>query len=349
MPAAIVALILGDLVLMLDLSNRLFGSYARTPAGAAWRILLIVALCMAFASPLLVLVADPGSATGKALLWPFAFVGVVVCLHFLFPYRAGIRRAGGSDDNDRVTPIAKGVVLRETAVALPDLPGDWEPLRLLIVSDLHCNTEQSLSRLEEAIGALRSTSCDLVVMLGDLGEKAELLPPVVLLLDSLPSRYGTFCVRGNHDCEHGRARIIEELLVAGGITLLDSRCNVLAQINVALLGVEAPWRGDKLPTEQRGEADLSIALSHTPDNFGRLARSGVGLCLAGHTHGGRCRLPILGPMLLPSRRGRFLDKGWYRFGRSLMYITSGLGYFPGRMGQAGEIVLLTIRTDATGR
>lgn len=347
MPAAIAAIILGDLVLMLDLGNRLFGSYVRTLVGATWRILLIVAVCLAFALPLLLLAADPGSATGKALLWPFAFLGVVVCLHFVFPYRAGIRRACELSKRDRLTPIAKGIVLRETAVALPDLPDDWEPLRLLILSDLHCNTEQSLSQLAKAIGALRSTSCDLVVMLGDFGETARFLPQIVSLLDSLPSRYGTFCVRGNHDCERGRARIIEELLAAGGITLLDSTRNVLTQTNVALLGVEMPWRGDKVPTEQCGQADLSIALSHTPDNFGPLARLGVGLCLAGHTHGGRCRLPVLGPMLLPSRRGRFLDKGWFRFGRSLMYITSGLGYFPGRMGHPGEIVLLTIRATAT--
>ena len=48
-------------------------------------------------------------------------------------------------------------------------------------------------------------------------------------------------------------------------------------------------------------------------------------------------------LLVPAGLGRFLNKGWFRLGQTLMYITSGLPYFTVRLGKTGEILRLTIK------
>ena len=126
-----------------------------------------------------------------------------------------------------------------------------------------------------------------------LGGKPLLLPRIVAMLDSLSSRYGTFCVRGNHDCERDRAEAIESLLAETDITLLANAARVLDPIDVTVLGVETPWRGPIPPASADG---FTIALSHSPDNLPTLARRDVQLCLAGHTHGGRLQAPVVGPV-----------------------------------------------------
>lgn len=45
-----------------------------------------------------------------------------------------------------------------------------------------------------------------------------------------------------------------------------------------------------------------ILLTHTPDIFPKLQHP-VNLVLAGHTHGGQVRLPLLGPIFTASRYG----------------------------------------------
>jgi len=93
----------------------------------------------------------------------------------------------------------------------------------------------------------------------------------------------------------------------------------------------------------RGNHDFEV--THTPDNIILFSRLGVDIVVAGHTHAGWFRLPVLGPLLVPSRLGRFLNKGWFKRGNTLMYVTSGLPYFTVQQNKPGEILRLTIKPD----
>jgi predicted MPP superfamily phosphohydrolase len=66
------------------------------------------------------------------------------------------------------------------------------------------------------------------------------------------------------------------------------------------------------------------------------------LSFAGHTHGGKIRLPLVGTMLVPSRFGRFLDYGWFQKADCRMFITKGIGYFPGLFGRQGEVLKIRL-------
>ena len=338
---AVIGIVLGELAILVDLGNRLFGSYARTPLGTTSRILLVALVCLAFLFPLCVFALDPQSRQSRLLLCSFGLLGAIIFLHFLFPYKSGIERIGGLDETDSITPLATGMVLHDAVLDVSFLPKAVERLSLVVLSDLHCNSRRKLGLIRECVARLQRETPDFVVILGDLTEKKSMLPQVLQALQSLQGRYGTFCVRGNHDFEHGREEMIAEFAAKNGIVMLANDVHRVRGISVALAGIEWPWTRGSLPSEV--DADLVLGLTHTPDNLLLLRKMGIPLGIAGHTHGGRFTLPFLGSFLVPSKLGRFLDRGWFRLGTSVMYVTSGFGYFPGLLGHCGEVLRLTLR------
>jgi predicted MPP superfamily phosphohydrolase len=93
-------------------------------------------------------------------------------------------------------------------------------------------------------------------------------------------------------------------------------------------------------------ADFRILLSHSPDRFYRAARWGIDLMLSGHNHGGQIRLPLVGAVFMPSIYSRRFDRGFFRRGRTLMYVSEGIsGKHPYRYGGCPpEITRFVLRT-----
>lgn len=339
MAVAFIGIVLGVGCTWLDLGSRLFGSYRRTVRGAAARIATVVAACLVLVSPLIVLASDPTSAAARIVSFLFGTIGYVECVHFLWPYRWRVRRVkvafGGY-----TAPLADGgMVLKAESLAGVPLPLHVDSVTILILSDLHCNSRQKLTQLQEAVAKLVREQFDLIFLLGDFGENAALLPEVMAALAQLSSRYGHFCVRGNHDFERGRDELVAELLAENHIELLSNRFVQLPETDISLVGLEWPWR--KLPSVVASPAKFLLALTHTPDDILWLSQMRAAITFAGHTHGGRLRLPLFGPMLVPCRLGRFLDSGWFTRNGSLLRITPGVGYFP-RSRRPGEFYKLTL-------
>ena len=66
-------------------------------------------------------------------------------------------------------------------------------------------------------------------------------------------------------------------------------------------------------------------LHHYPERAVAASRRGVELMVAGDTHGGQIRLPLLGPLVQMSRFGRYFDMGLHRVGGSWLYVNRGIG------------------------
>ena len=101
--------------------------------------------------------------------------------------------------------------------------------------------------------------------------------------------------------------------------------------NLNLFGLSLPSSesGSTVPpavTEWSGTAPgFRILFGHNP-NFILWARNlDIDLCLAGHTHGGQVRLPLLGPLITMSDVPRDKARGWYRFGHPWVNVSAGIG------------------------
>jgi predicted MPP superfamily phosphohydrolase len=234
-------------------------------------------------------------------------------------------------------------------LAFPDLPADLCGLEILLVGDLHFSTAYRRRFFELVFGPEAERPADLVLFAGDLVDDARCLDWVVPLLGPLSGRQGKFAILGNHDylCD---APGCERQLAAAGFTMIGGRWVPISRgaSSLALGGTAAPW-GPGVTGPPDTPADFTLLLSHSPDTLYQAARWGVDLVLAGHTHGGQVTLPILGPIVMPSRYSRRFDAGAFRCGSTRMYVTPGIGAeVPVRYGCRPEIVRFVLENASPG-
>jgi len=213
----------------------------------------------------------------------------------------------------------------EWEIAVPHLPDDWDGLSLVHLSDLHlapCYRRRYFEAVADVAGAW---DADLVAFTGDLVDHHQAIDWVVPVLSRLHGRLGTFAILGNHDQEN-QPRQICRAVTQAGFTDLDGRWTQLTVegSTLAVGGTSYPW-GPRLDPQAMPEADFRLLLSHSPDQFPRAARWGVDLVLSGHNHAGQIRFPLVGPIFMPSIYSRRFDRGFFRSGRTLLYVSQGIG------------------------
>jgi len=230
-----------------------------------------------------------------------------------------------------------------------------KPLRVAVLTDLHVGSPfNGLSRLAEIVARTNAATPDLVFVLGDLVVQGVIggsfIPPedIARQLGTLRARAGVYSVLGNHDAWLDARRVGRALKGSGIRVLQDQAVRVDTPAgNVWVAGVSDFWtmRHDvKAALAGVTDADVPLlVMTHNPDVFPEIP-SNVTLTVAGHTHGGQVRLPLLGPPVVPSRYGqRFAAGHIVEDGRHL-YVATGIGtsILPVRFRVPPSIVILTI-------
>jgi predicted MPP superfamily phosphohydrolase len=245
-------------------------------------------------------------------------------------------------------------------IAVQSEPWSGEPVRIGVISDTHVSSpHMDAARMRAIVQRMNALRPDIVVLLGDyvgshepsdardVAERAEILAGVEAFR-GLKAPLGVYGVLGNHDWWYG-GRAIESAMQRAGVTMLvNSSVPVMrAGRRFHVAGVESlsstrqrPWiliALDDVPPEEP-----VILLMHEPDSFAQVP-NGVALSLAGHSHCGQVRLPLVGAIVLPSPGSRRWPCGLYDDGRKL-YVTGGVGtsVLPVRFGARPEIALLTL-------
>jgi predicted MPP superfamily phosphohydrolase len=217
-------------------------------------------------------------------------------------------------------------------VESPKLRGAQRPVRVVHISDLHCDPEPRLEeRLPDLIAAERP---DLIVFTGDSLNSPGGLPVLRKLLPRLASIAPTYAVRGNWDTGYWRQY---ELFEGTGVVELK---NNAARVDVAGTSVwvaGAPFSSLSEPPDgvtsgiRNTLRDVppeafTLFLYHTPDEILEAAGTGrVDLYCAGHTHGGQVALPVYGALVTLSKFGKKYEAGLHREGQTWLYVTRGVG------------------------
>ena len=243
------------------------------------------------------------------------------------------------------------VTHREIAVA--GLAPAFDGLTIAHVADIHfgqrLEMENYFNGVREVVAGL---DADIVVLTGDFVDTRRDIGRAIEYHAGFRGRIGTFYVMGNHDYWTNAGRLREGFdrthlrWLGGG----DRR--VLKRMGRRLIftGTDAPWDGIRQPDfrrlVRRETGDAVVLLSHTPDNAPAAARNGASLILSGHNHGGQICLPLLGPMIVPSRYGLRYAGGVYRVGADgVLNVSRGIGASSGKIRVLcrPEVCLLTLR------
>jgi uncharacterized protein len=200
-------------------------------------------------------------------------------------------------------------------------------VRVAHVSDFHLNSHLPLAYFQEAMQRVAAVHPDLVVFTGDFVSYAKYIPLMVDVLPLAGGKYGSFGVIGNHD-RWASGEAVRATARSAGVQMLDGDPVYLPLEDghvVVLTGYEHPWGDGHWQPPARIGHELQIALTHTPDNIYTLQNYGFDAVFAGHYHGGQIRIPGFGSLVVPSKYGRLYDRGHFVFGRTHLFVTSGVG------------------------
>jgi uncharacterized protein len=249
------------------------------------------------------------------------------------------------------------LVIHHETISIDKWPKELNDLRIAVISDIHVGgwfiDDEKLRLIVERTNQLQP---ELIVILGDYmtGEgwtRHRVLPEVFgPVLKDLHAPLGVYSVLGNHDWWWDGRRV-RSGLEANDITVLDDEVmQVKARgASLWLAGLADLWTRPQHIEETIAMVPQDapvIALTHNPDIFPRLPER-VQLLLAGHTHGGQVRFPIIGTVVEPSRYGQRYVRGHVLENNHHLFVTTGIGasIVPVRFGVPPEIVLLTIKAQ----
>ena len=232
-------------------------------------------------------------------------------------------------------------------LAVPGTPAAWDGVEILVLSDLHFHGTPSKAFFDAVLAhATRGAPPDLVLLAGDYVDSDAHRAWIGPVLGRLAATAGKFAVLGNHDTHHDPAAVRAEL-TAAGFTVLGNGCAAASVRGepAAVLGHEGPWFGSPpAGAEKAWPAGFRMLVAHAPDPFYWAARRGVNLMVAGHVHGGQIRLPVVGPIFVPSAFGRRLDAGVFQSGDTVMVVGRGVGgKEPLRVNCRPQVVRLVLR------
>lgn len=240
-------------------------------------------------------------------------------------------------------------VLERSEVPLVGLPLALDGLTILHLSDLHIKKTPNSHFFESVAEGLATLEPDLICLTGDLVEKGGMAHAEVFrsFLMRLRFREAGLAILGNHDFWHPTQPTLNILKDLGYQHLGNKRGTLrIRDTNVSLWGLEYPWNSELPEGWKQPFAEWTLCLSHTPDHFSRFARLGKGLMLAGHVHGGQIRLPLFGPVIMPSVHGRTFDQGWFRRKNAYLHVSQGLGGgHPIRFGCSPGASLITLKAS----
>lgn len=228
-------------------------------------------------------------------------------------------------------------------VALSGLPRNLDGTRLAVFSDLHLGKLLGPGWLAARVRQIQALKPDMILELGDLFEGhgepvARYLPALVRLSAPL----GVWAVDGNHEMNGHRPRN-----AMGGDLLPTLRDRVVQPAPGLFLAGRRSRHSHGRETGTAwnpgagSAAGAWILMTHVPVAAGAAARAGVGLMLAGHTHGGQ-----LWPLSIATRMVHPLATGRYQVGEMTVLVSRGAGFWGPRMRlwRPGEIMLVTLRS-----
>ena len=230
---------------------------------------------------------------------------------------------------------------------VPRMPRRLSGIQITHLSDLHFTGRVSREFFERVVDEANRLESDVIAITGDIIDRAECLSWVAPVLGRLQAKHGVFFILGNHDARPGEKAVRTALVEAGLISLGGESVMIEHDgFQLLLAGDERPWFGEAPPLDGRSEADVRVLLSHTPDQYAWARQQGFDIVLAGHTHGGQVKLPLIGPVISPSLHGARYADGVFDESPTVMHVSRGLsGLQPFRFGCPPELTRLTLAAD----
>lgn len=243
--------------------------------------------------------------------------------------------------------------LRYTQVTMKSVqwPQHWQPIRVVVVSDLHVGSPYvDLGKLETVVEAINTAEPDVVLLLGSFMPGDFFKTPISPLdfapvLGKIKAKYEVMALLGRRDGMNGGKQLADALKKQKIKVLSNSAASVkLAQKKrFWIVGFEDKplYYQNVMAKLPKGEPVFGMV--HNPARFPDIPPK-VDIVFAGYTHGGLVNVPEFPLPILPTGVPKRYAYGLVQEDEHQMFVTAGIGTdeYPIRLNNKPEILVVTV-------
>lgn len=232
-----------------------------------------------------------------------------------------------------------GLKVKEYKIVNSNITDNYHGLKIIHLSDIHYGSIIDSNRLEEIVEKINYINPDVVVITGDLIDKDYILKDediknIINSLSKIKVSLGKYAIRGNHDyyfedwdmiinnsnfinLDNSYELIYKdgyEPLLISGLSSMQDETDFETRYNALRKSI----KNNNINTI------FNILLIHEPDLINSINTDDYDLVLAGHSHNGQVRLPVIGALIKADGAKKYYDE-YYRVNNTDLYISSGLG------------------------
>ncbi len=268
--------------------------------------------------------------------------------------------AGGAVAVGGSTAYAFGVepdllVVREVELKIRHLPAGFDGLKVAQLTDIHFDRDQDEELLAKMVERVNELQADVILYTGDFITRDMLSFELLLeYLAKVKVVHGAYGIMGNHDTWYSSFARMKPMFQRVGVDFLSNQSSQLHHQGESLWlnGLDSAWGGKPLIEKSFvgiPKESACLTMMHEPDVFDEIAQRRVSFTqFSGHTHGGQCRVPLIGYAPVKVRYGEKYIEG--HFEKNLdqqLYVSAGIGTvgLRVRFSCPPEIVLFTLKTN----
>jgi len=264
---------------------------------------------------------------------------------------------------------ARSLVIKNVELEFPNLPQNYDGLKLMQISDIHLgNFLHSEKLLMKVQSETKKINPDIILFTGDLVNNfSNELVGWDKIFKRITQSKECFSILGNHDygnytswkSEAEKSKNFNQIVSGNetfGFRLLNNEHVKLKSKtdSIYIVGVEN-WGHPPFPQYANIEKAMAgipstafkILMTHDPAHWQEVIkyRGDIGLTLSGHTHGMQWGIIRAGMSFSLSYLTRHNWGGLYKFNDSYLYVNTGLGTvgIPYRINMPAEITVLTLK------
>ena len=234
----------------------------------------------------------------------------------------------------------KLITVKEQKITINNLPDNFNGFKIVHISDIHYGKIFDQKQLQKLVDSINEQKPDIVVLTGDLLDKntyinQNTVTQISTLLNKINATAGKYAINGENDLNFDEWMTI--ITNAGFKDLNNTYDTIYKDGYQSIFIAGASTKEDKLSINDKLKTSIDylnsfekdgpiykILLLHEPDTIDELTVNPFNLILAGHSHGGQVRLPLIGPLIYKEGAIKY-HNNYYKIENTDLYISNGLG------------------------
>lgn len=226
--------------------------------------------------------------------------------------------------------------VREYRIKNSKIPDNFNGLKIIQLSDLHFGSTMFNEDVKKIRKLANERKPDIVVFTGDLINKnydlnSKEQEKLINELAKIDASLGKYAILGDEDNEK-----VSTIFNQSNFTILRNEYDLIykdSNTPILLIGISSNKKEQDIDKaysyfleDNHNSNVYTISLLHEPDTVDDiLTTHPTDLFLAGHSHNGNIRIPIVNYSFFKVEGAKKYDQDYYKLNNSRIYISSGLG------------------------